>query len=417
MTALKRSLTLKDGIALGIGSIMGSGVLFLPSFTYSIAGSSVLISWLLSTCLCLPLLFLFRDMIEAVPNEEGLKGFVALGLGTRAAAAIPILILGTVSIGMPSAAIIAGNYFKHVVGTALPVELIFAFLLLVAAIAINALGVHFSSAVNQGVAYLLFFLGAGIFAVSLPLASGHYTQSLAPDWNIQKIVSGAVISFWAFAGFENMTFTAGEFKNPKRDITLSILIALVLCGMLYIGLTANYAALMNPEASDKTTGLFVMVSNLPNQKLLEGAIALFAAGAVFINLTSWSWGLSRLIYSSGKNRELPSYFGVLSQKRNPQRALCLLLALFTVSLSLAYFLPEFFELGLKIVSVNFVFLYLIAAVAYARIANHPLKRGLGMLISVALIVSLFNFSWLVCYPTVLCLGACLFHKLNFEKLK
>ena len=35
---LERQLTLKNGIPLGIGSIIGSGILFLPSLTYSISG-------------------------------------------------------------------------------------------------------------------------------------------------------------------------------------------------------------------------------------------------------------------------------------------------------------------------------------------------------------------------------------------
>ena len=62
--SLKRQLTLKNGIPLGIGSILGSGILFLPSLAYSISGQNVGYVWLLSILLCLPLLIIFTEMVK-----------------------------------------------------------------------------------------------------------------------------------------------------------------------------------------------------------------------------------------------------------------------------------------------------------------------------------------------------------------
>ena len=42
MNKLKKDLGLFDGVALGVGSIMGSGILFLPSYIFSIANSGLL---------------------------------------------------------------------------------------------------------------------------------------------------------------------------------------------------------------------------------------------------------------------------------------------------------------------------------------------------------------------------------------
>src|ERR1035438_5021750 len=98
--ALKRQLTLKDGIGLGLGSIIGSGILFLPSMTYGLAGTNVLVCWVVTTFLCLPLLYIFSHMVESVPNESGMEGYISLGLGEHVGATIPILFLSTVGIGM-----------------------------------------------------------------------------------------------------------------------------------------------------------------------------------------------------------------------------------------------------------------------------------------------------------------------------
>ena len=43
---LQRTLTLWDCVALAVGSIAGSGILYLPSLTYVLAGHDVLLVWL-----------------------------------------------------------------------------------------------------------------------------------------------------------------------------------------------------------------------------------------------------------------------------------------------------------------------------------------------------------------------------------
>lgn len=127
MTNLKRQLTLKDSIALGMGSVMGSGVLFLPSLTYLTAGKDVLLSWMIATLLCVPLTMIFSELVGAVPNESGLEGFVEIGLGRNVAATIPIILLGTVCMGMPSAALIAGDYVARYLAKDFPISICVAF--------------------------------------------------------------------------------------------------------------------------------------------------------------------------------------------------------------------------------------------------------------------------------------------------
>ena len=51
-----RGLTRWQAIPLAIGSIAGSGILFLPSAVYARAGNNSLLVWALSTLLCLPML-------------------------------------------------------------------------------------------------------------------------------------------------------------------------------------------------------------------------------------------------------------------------------------------------------------------------------------------------------------------------
>src|SRR6185295_3967777 len=107
---LPRTLGLGGGIVLAVGSIAGSGILFLPSTIYVIAGSDALVVWVLAAALCVPLLGVFAALVRAVPDGAGLEGFVALGLGRRVAALVPALLLIVFYPAMAAAMLVAGGY-------------------------------------------------------------------------------------------------------------------------------------------------------------------------------------------------------------------------------------------------------------------------------------------------------------------
>lgn len=395
---LKRELTLKDGVALSIGSIMGSGILFLPSLTSKVAGADALISWTLAILLCLPLLFLFSDMLKAVPNESGLKGFIALGLGKRAAGAIPLLIMGTVILGMPAAAIIACEYLAKYIGmnheATLGVAVIFITLSFVPAL----LGAHLGGKIQQAVAIVLAVTAVILFAVTVPYAAPNYS-SLDFDWSLTPILQAGVICFWAFAGFENMTFLAGEFKNPKKDILTSIALALVSCGAIYFMVSLNYIALIPKSEVDSSLGLYQLATGVGGN--LPLVITVFALVCVFVNYVSWTWGISRMLYSVAKGKQGFEFLTALDKNSSPRNALIFLWVLFCLSVGVNYLFPSVFERMLQVVSANFVVLYILASLSYARYSQKRAKKGLGYSLSFVLATALLSDPLLLIYPMVL----------------
>ncbi|HEX8132193.1 MAG TPA: hypothetical protein VF880_02015 [Actinomycetes bacterium] len=77
----------RQAIPLAIGSIAGSGILFLPSAIYVEAGRNSLLVWVLSTLVCLPMLLMFEDMVRATPDGGSIQAFLGAGLGDAVAAA------------------------------------------------------------------------------------------------------------------------------------------------------------------------------------------------------------------------------------------------------------------------------------------------------------------------------------------
>lgn len=381
-------MNLFQSIPLGIGSIMGSGILFLPSLTYQVSGPDVLVSWLLIVLLCLPGIWFFNEMITFLkPDNTSLSGIVELGLGKPAGLSVHLIMLGTVIFGMPSAAIVAGNYCSHLFPSA---NYIVPFGLISFALITNYFGLKTSSWVSFLISFLIVAISIYlIYSTKQPLESYNV---LRPQFDLTNIYSGTVLSFWAFAGFENLTFLYHKFKNPKRDLLITITVSITICALLYLGLVANYASLVPYLDIKKTTGLLQM-TEYGGLKSLTSMIAIFAFLAVLINLVSWTGGITQLIMEASQKKLLPKGLA-----QSEKRSVLFLGLLFYVSLIFGLASPDIFEKVLTLVSTNFLVLYLLAIVSYVFTTPSWLKKTIAFIISVSILVTLSSSSTLLIYP-------------------
>jgi len=395
MSSLKRTLSLRDGITLAIGSIIGSGVLFLPALTYQLAGSDVMVVWIVATLLCFPLLKVFSDMVNHVPSERGVEGFVSLGLGRHLGSSVPLLFLGTVTIGMPSAAIIAGQYVTQFMGST-ELGIVTSCLLVALGVGANFGGVKLGGRINSIVAALLFVVGGVLVALTTPAAIQGY-HKLIPQFELQPILAGVVVAFWAYAGFENLTFISGEFKNPRRDFTISMLVALLVCGFLYLILSINFASLVDRSSIDSFAGLAQLANSAELSDSVLLSITMFAVFAVAINFVSWTWGISRLVYSSATQGFLPLVLSKLKDS-NPRNATSFLGVIFFCVLTFAHLNPSYFQKGLVVVSTNFVLIYILCMISYAVYEKSFYKKLLGAGVALGLSYVLTSSGPLLLYP-------------------
>ncbi|MGO9896763.1 MAG: amino acid permease [Bryobacteraceae bacterium] len=93
-----------------------------------------------------------------------------------------------------------------------------------------------STIVVVKVAVVLFVIGLGIHYVH---ASNWGTgwSSFAP-MGVSGIGAGAAYVFFAYIGFDAVSTTAQEAKNPQRDLPIGIIASLFLCTLLYIAVAA-----------------------------------------------------------------------------------------------------------------------------------------------------------------------------------
>jgi basic amino acid/polyamine antiporter, APA family len=112
-----------------------------------------------------------------------------------------------------------------------------AFLIALVITAILVIGIKESARFNATivtikVAVVLFVIGLGIHYVNFA-NWGHDWSTFAP-MGISGVGAGAAYIFFAYIGFDAVSTTAQEAKNPQRDLPIGIIVSLLICTLLYI---------------------------------------------------------------------------------------------------------------------------------------------------------------------------------------
>lgn len=399
--SLERTLGLRGGIALAIGSVAGSGILFLPSVLVRLTGPDALVVWAIATALCVPLLFIFGEMVREVPDGSGIEGFIARGLGPNVAACVPVLFLSVYYAGLPAATLVAGGYLEEAIGGGRPVRLAGALLVIAGSLYTNLVGSRRGASLQSIATWTL--LGAALVLIALTVPAAHHNyDALVPQLDhIDPILAGIVVGFWAYAGFENMTFVAGEMRNPRRDYLLATGAALLAYGLLAAMLTANIAAIIPRDDVDRLAGVAQLAHHTAIPGIGVAVITLLAIALVQANAASWLWGISRLLFSAARDGRFPRWYTAIDGRGIPRRSVLSLVIPGTVMTALASIRPGLVVPLVVGVSAIFMFLYLLALASYLRTPRSTGRRLVAGALFLFMGGVLATRGWYFAYPVVL----------------
>jgi APA family basic amino acid/polyamine antiporter len=159
--------------------------------------------------------------------------------------------------------------------------------------------------VTLKVAVVLFVIGLGCFYVS-PSNWGSSWSTFAP-FGMSGIGAGAAYIFFAYIGFDAVSTTAQEAKNPQRDLPIGIIASLLICTFLYISVAAVLTGMVpwrnvNIEAPIAQAFLDRGLNTAANIITL-GALAGLSSVMLVMLL-----GQTRVLYAMAKDGLLPSKF-------------------------------------------------------------------------------------------------------------
>jgi amino acid efflux transporter len=398
-------LTRWQGFPLAIGSIAGSGILFLPSAVYSRAGNNCLVVWAIATLMCLPMLLMFEDMVRSNPDGRGVEAFVRLGLGPLFGRAVPLMYISLVIVGLPSGAFVAGRYVVRAFGGQAAVTVAIAVAILLIAVSVNFAGLRASSRVQAFATWGLVLVASLLLVSTLPAARGRL-GAVAPNTDqLRATLPAVVLAFWAFTGFENLTFLSREFRNPERDFLPVCIAALSAYGLFTILLTVAIAVTVPRAEVDQVVGLLQLAASVSYGRILIWAVTFIACSATVLNSVAWVWGVSHLVRDAATDGTIPSAFGAVDRRGVPRRALVLLVGLFSVTCVVLGLRPDWVIDTTAAASAIFMLLYVLTIISYVRVRRVSVRSSLNVALLVVIAISLAESGWVVLYGVVVLVAA------------
>ncbi len=176
--------------------------------------------------------------------------------------------------------------------------------------AILAIGIRESARFNAlivvtKVAVVLFVIGLGVTYINRA-NWGHDWHTFAP-YGFSGVGSAAAYIFFAYIGFDAVSTTAQEAKNPQRDLPIGIILSLAICTILYISVAAVLTGMV-PYAD---INIEAPVARAFLDRGLTGASHIITLGAL-AGLTSvmlvMLLGQTRVLYAMANDGLLPRKF-------------------------------------------------------------------------------------------------------------
>jgi APA family basic amino acid/polyamine antiporter len=135
---------------------------------------------------------------------------------------------------------------------------------------------------------------------------GNSWSTFAP-YGFSGIGAAAAYIFFAYIGFDAVSTTAQEAKNPQRDLPIAIISSLLVCTVLYIGI----AAVLTGMVPWREVNIEAPIARAFLDRNLIWASHIITAGAL-AGLTSvmlvMLLGQTRVLYAMAKDGLLPSRF-------------------------------------------------------------------------------------------------------------
>lgn len=402
--SLARTLTAGQATALGVSIVVGSGLLILPGLAYQMAGRAAMYGWMAAAALVVPLLFIFAWLGSRYPTAGGIAGFVDAAFGRTGAAATELVLVGTFSLGIPAIALTGGGYVMAAADGGEWTRVGGAAGLLVAAGAVNLAGARVSGRLQQVLAYGLVLLLAAVALTALGLAEPAGEGMGHPDqWSSAIPVIGLV--FFAFTGWEMLSFTAEEYRNPRRDFPIAVAASFMIVVVVYLLVAI---AVQQTLAIDAATTDSAPIAALLGNVLGHGAqrsIALIGVAIIVANLVGAVWAGSRLVYASARAGLLPRALSrIRAHGAIPRASLLTCVAVFLGVAGLEGAGLLSIELLLRLAGQNFFLLYAATVVTFVRLAPGALAKGFGFATLSVAMVTMGTFGWTLLYPLALAAG-------------
>lgn len=340
---LQKTLSWPHLIALGVGAIIGMGIFTLTGLGASLAGPGVILSFALAGIVCAFAALAYAEVATIIPASGSAYTYTYTVLGEVAAwvvgwALILEYALGSSAVAVGWAAHVNG-LLESQIGFALPEAftkgpfeggIINLFAVGISALITGLLliGTRESATFNMLLVALKLTALVAFLVFAVPhIKTGNYQPFmpygfLAHEVDGQKIgvMAAAAIMFFAFYGFDAVSTSAEETKNPGRDLTIGIIGSMVICTAFYMAIAATAIGVLPYLDFAKTDGeplpYILRMLNQPVVAVFVSAVAILSMPSV---LLVFMYGQSRILFVMARDGLIPQGLAQVDKRGIPAK--------------------------------------------------------------------------------------------------
>ncbi|TDT40016.1 amino acid/polyamine/organocation transporter (APC superfamily) [Streptomyces sp. BK208] len=320
--ALKRALTTPLLYFFILGDVLGAGVYVLVGQVAADAGGAVWVPLAVALLLAMLTAASYAELATKYPRAGGASHYATRAFGPFAGfvAGFCMLAAGIVSVAALARGF-GGDYLSAFV--TLPVGLVAVLFLALLAL-VNARGIKESTRANVvatvvevGGLLVIVVLGAWLLLRGDGDVSRLGQLGTPEKGAAAAVLSGSVLAYYSFVGFETSVNVAEETRDPRRSYPRALFGALATAGAVYVlvGLAASAAVPTDRLAGSSGPLLEVVeeAGGVPTRLFSAIALVAVANGALLTGIMS-----SRLAYGMARDGLLPAALTrVLPGRRTP----------------------------------------------------------------------------------------------------
>ncbi|MBL8515648.1 MAG: amino acid permease [Betaproteobacteria bacterium] len=336
---LSRSLSLFSLTMLGVGATIGTGIFFTMAEAVPKAGPAVLLAFLLAaitaglTALC------YAELAAAVPGSGSAYSFSYATLGEFPAFIVAACLILEYALAGSATAIgwsaYLNNFLTNAFGITIPDALRSPMLvagkdgleihtghfnlppvILVALCGVLLIrGVKSSTFANDML--VLVKLAVLVFFVAVAF-TGFKADHFTPFFNaagMAGVTAAAGTVFFSFIGLDTVATAGSEARDPRRDVSRGILLALTIVTVAYmlVAITAIGAQAAGKFAGQEA-GLAVILQNVTGKTWPAIVLSAGAVISVFSVTLVSIYGQTRILYAISRDGLVPPLFQAVNPR-------------------------------------------------------------------------------------------------------
>ncbi len=260
--SLRKTLGVFDGIAILIGITIGAGIYSTPQIIagYLASFDSIILLWLLAGFFVFTSGLIYAELGTRMPNTGGEYVYISRCFGPFAGFmfgwAQLFIIRTSAAAGL---ALIVADYFGYFVALGRIGRIITALAVIFLLGALNYIGIQRASVFQKFSTMLKVGALLSVVIVGIVFSKGHenlLSTRVAPEGLLSpmgSVVAALMLIIFSHTGWERIGYPAGEMKNPRRIIPLSLVIGIGLVILLYALTNLTYHRILGMEGMREST--------------------------------------------------------------------------------------------------------------------------------------------------------------------